>query len=79
MCVVHQPIFVVLVNPCALGHFKGSRPNSYFQSQPANAVRQIPHAPGKLRGIGRRIFPASVSIAHVEMEIVKAQRFQVFG
>src|SRR5579863_2204956 len=79
MCVVQQPIFMVLVNPGSLGHFKGSRPNSHLQSQPANTMSEIPHAAGKLRGIGRRVFAASVPVPHVKMKIVVAQIFQVLG
>src|SRR5271166_904303 len=79
MSVVYQPIFMVLVNPGPLGHFKGSRPNPYLQAQPANAVGKIPHATGKLRGIGRGIFTASVSITQVEMKILVAQSLQMLG
>src|SRR5580704_14950365 len=79
MCVVYQPIFMVPVNPGPLGHFKGSRPNSYLQSQSANAVGKIPHATGELRGIGRRIFATRVSVTQVEMKIVVAQGLQVLG
>src|SRR5579863_9392711 len=79
MRVVQQPIFMVLVNPGPLGHFKGSRPNSHLQSQSANAVSKIPHATGKLRGIGRRVFAASVPVTHVKMKIVVAQILQILG
>src|ERR1700688_4439722 len=79
MYVVYQPIFMVLVNPGPLSHFKGSRPNAHLQSQSANAVGKIPHATGKLRGIGRGIFTASVSVTQVKMKIVVAQHPQVLG
>src|SRR5208337_1352335 len=45
----------------------------------ADAVRQIPHAIGELRGIGRRIFTAGVSVTQVEMKIIEAQSLQVLG
>src|SRR5208282_5973328 len=79
MCVVQQPIFMVLVNPGPLGHFEGSRPNSHLQSQSANAVSKIPHAIGKLRGIGCRVFAARVSVTLVKMKIVVAKCLQVFS
>src|SRR4029077_13444720 len=78
-CVVHQPIFMMLVNPGPLAYFKGSRPNAYLQSQSANAVSKIQHATGELRGIGRGIFTASVSVTQVEMKIIVAQPLEVLG
>src|SRR5712692_281877 len=70
---------MVLVNPGPFAYFKGSRPNSYLQSQSANAASQIPHATGELRGIGRRVFTPRVSITQVEVKIVVTQRLQVLG
>src|SRR5579863_9580773 len=70
---------MMLVDPCPLAYFKGSRPNSYLQSQSANAASKIQHATGELRGIGRSIFTARVSITQVEMKIIVAQHPQVLG
>src|SRR5271157_1536850 len=68
---------MVLINPGPLAHIKRSRPYSNLQSQSANATGKVPHATGKLRGIGRGILTASVSVTQVEMKVVITQVLQM--
>src|SRR6516225_12468508 len=75
--IMDQPVFVIFVEPGALGDLKRSGPDSRGQTQHANFALQNVHAAGKQASIGCYVLSARVLIALVDVEEVIAQILQI--
>ena len=78
-CVMQQPIFVVLINPRALGYFEGRRPHSKRQTVATHSICNVAHTAGEQTRIGRSVFAARVLISLVNLKILVAAFFEILS
>src|SRR5437868_3130687 len=77
--VVDQPVFMVLVDPGALGNFKGRSPHPQAQPKVRQLFAESLYAMWEMSGIGRHVFSARVVVTLVEMDVNVAIIFEMVG